>query len=268
MISSFVNRVKHGFFQWRIGFMEKELGYRLKLNPPENWIGSTLTADMTNVWAGAGLAEVGASYFTIGKVTNNLSERFNPNSDYYQAWLGGYIARFPLENNSAYEPFRLAVADQLGWLALYGDPEPKAEVDYDHIEVLGPIKTSGFSGSLYKGKIYSHSDVGNGRKSLAFPIVSSGLAYEANKRNSSLKAKSKNFNPGWRKGLEINPYHNITLIGFEAVIELGNRVKAVLYANGAEFVDKHGRKRNTFNKMEEELLQLLKGIEIQKITNY
>ena len=116
---------------------EKKLGYRVSFNLPKGWINGLMTFDMTSVWKKYGIDAKGINYFSIGHIKNNLSTRFVPNSKYYQAWLGGYLVKFSGKRNwDIKEHFKLAKADQLNWLKLYGDPEPLAKVQHHETKLI------------------------------------------------------------------------------------------------------------------------------------
>jgi hypothetical protein len=74
---------------------EKRLGYQLEFkNIPRNWLQAKVVYEMDSVWKNEGLHAIGTNYFTIGCIENGLSSRFNPDSVYYQSWLGGYLVKF------------------------------------------------------------------------------------------------------------------------------------------------------------------------------
>lgn len=246
--------------------LEKKLGYRLKLNNLSlGWINGVVIFDMTPVWKKAGMDATGVNYFTIGHIENGLSSRFNQNSPYYQAWLGGYIVKFPETRNwSIDEHFKLGETDQKNWLSLCGDSDPVADVDYRHYKKIGRLKIGHFSGDLFQGIIWSHSDVGKRKKISIYPLLMAGMAYFINQSNSHLKLNYKNFISRGTSGFLLESFHSICLKGYVAIFEINKTTKAVLYGNGVVFTDKNGQRHDTFKKIGPEILELLKSVEILK----
>lgn len=196
---------------------------------------------MTPVWHRDGLDASGVNYFTIGAVKNGLSERFNPNSPYYQAWFGGYIVKFAKPQTwTVYNHYELGVSDQKNWLRIYGDTNPYVEIDDEKSKEIGVIRINGYSGKLYEGGIWSDTDVGMGNKSVPF-----------------LSKK-------WAGNSLLTSYQRIYLYGYIAIVEIAPTIKAVLYANGALYTDINGKKHDTFSEIKSELKSLITNVGIQK----
>lgn len=248
-------------------FKEKRLGYQIVFkNLSKNWLPAKVIYEMDNVWKREGLEAVGMNYFTIGAIENGLSSRFNPHSLYYQSWLGGYVVRFSEKRNwEINDHFRLGEADQKNWLRIYGNKNPIVDIDYKHAEKLGSIEISGFKGHLYKGNIYSDTDVGREKISLFNRLQISGLAVYFNKTNKNLYLASKNFIPNWTEENLLTSYQKVQLKGYIAILNISNSIKAVLYANAARYKDRKGKEYDNFAKLDEELIRLIKAVDIQKI---
>ena len=248
-------------------FREKQLGYRLKLNRlSHGWINGFVIFDMTPVWKKAGMDASGVNYFTIGNIKNSLSSRFNPSSLYYQAWLGGYIVKFSNKREwSINNHFRLGEADQNNWLSLCGDTNPAADVKFESVQEEGQIKIDKFSGKLYKGIIWSHTDVGKRRKGSIFSLLMAGMAYFFNQSNPDLKLTAQNFIPRWTTDSLLESFQKVCLKGYGVIIDITATTKVVLYGNGVIFTDKNGKKYDTFKKIGPEILRLFKKVEIQKL---
>lgn len=242
------------------------MGYRLVLPQSPHLINGMMIFDMTPVWKRAGIDAEGINYFTIGKIENGLSSRFDPESPYFQLWFGGYIVKFAEDREwTLKDHFQLGVEDQMEWLRMYGDPNPLVQGDFDKVKMLGNIIINGHKGKLYEGGGWSNSDVGNGKKRFIFPLLMAAFGYYLKKTNPKLHVNYKNFMPVWSEKMSINPYQKMYLCGYVAVLEIRPSIKAILYANGVEFKDKSGKNYDTFKGLKSDLLSLLKKISIEKI---
>ncbi len=247
--------------------LEREIGYKIKLNADKSkWLGNGFPFNISPVWKKFGLDAVGINYLTVGSLINNLSSRFDTSSPYYQAWLGGYTIKFTdshewkLEDHS-----KLAIADQKGWLQLYGVKNPMVEVDRGSVADLGEVNISGYSGRLYKGIIKSNTDVGNNYNKIHLSAIWAGGTYFYKKYDPDLVLSYKNFIPRWTDSDQLLPYQIIDLEGYFAILELTGRTKAILYVNGARFTDKNGKVTDNFKVLDKSLLEDLKGFKISKV---
>lgn len=222
---------------------EKQIGYTLLLhNLKPHWIPSIMTYDMTPVWQKDNLDVCGVNYFTIGAIQNGMSERFNADSPYYQAWFGGYLVKFA--NTKPWtiaKHYDLTVSDQKNWLRVYGDKKPYVAVDTPKSKVIGDITINGYNGKLYEGAIWSDTDVGMGNTYVPF-----------------LRKR-------WDESSPLKSYQKIYLYGYIAIIEISPSIKAVLYANGAIYTDTKGKKHDTFREIKSELWNLIESVEIKKL---
>ncbi len=246
---------------------ERELGYRLKLSPDKNrWLGNGIPFDMSSVWKKFGLDAIGVNYLTVGSLINNVSSRFDISSPYYQAWLGGYIVRFRSSRKWTLEDhFKLGVADQKNWLQLYGVKNPSVEIENKSVADLGQISISGYNGRLYRGIIKSNTDVGNNYNNIYLSAIWAGGTCFYKKYDPDLVLTYKSFIPDWTDIEPLSPYQVIDLEGYIAILEIDERTKAILYANGARFTDKNGKIINTFKMLDRSLLEDLKRFEIAKV---
>lgn len=245
----------------------KRLGYEVNFkNLPKTWIQAKVIYEMDSVWKRMGLDATGINYFTFGAIENSLSSRFNSKSPYFQAWLGGYIVKFNQKKDwGINDHFKLGEADQRNWLWIYGDSKPRVDIDFGHVENLGPVEVSGFKGKLYRGNIFSDTDIGTGKISIYNRLQISGLAIYFNKTNLKLNLNSKNLIPKWTKDNLLNSYERIHLRGYIAILNINDSIKAVLYTNAANFKDSNGNLYDNFKKLDEELLQLIKDVEIKNL---
>lgn len=243
---------------------EKQMGFKVELNNLDpNWINGVMIFDMTPIWRKHGIDAKGTNYYTIGKVENGLSSRFDPLSPYYQAWLGCYIVQFDKYRDwGVQEHFSLGEADQKYWLKLYGDSSPLATTSKNDFKHLGKIEISGFSGKIYEGAAWSHSDVGLRNKRTFLYLLMSACANIMNFSNRSLKLKGGNFIPNQLKDNKIDSYQKIYLKGYFAIVELDKKTRAVLYVNATNFEIENGVKTDYFSKIKDDLKKTLLATKI------
>lgn len=247
--------------------VERNLGYKLTLNQNGNkWIIGTMIFDMIPVWKRYGLDAFGVNYFTIGKVKDGISSRFDSNSPYYQAWLGGYIVRFSKTRKwTIKDHFLLGEADQKNWLSIYGVKKPEVSIDFKRIINLGSFNVGNYRGALYQGGGNSNTDVGNRINKLYLSVLWAGGAFFFNRSNSGLNLNHTSFIPDWSKEKRLDPYQLIHLEGYVVIIEIDNKTKAIFYTNGCSFNDKLGKISDTFEQLQIELKDSLKKFRIEKI---
>jgi hypothetical protein len=244
--------------------VESRLGYRLELNPDHRkWIDGNIAFDMTPVWEKYGLEATGVNYFTIGKVVNGISSRFDSNSPYYQAWLGGYIVRFSQSRAwSVEDHFRLGEADQKNWLSIYGVNNPLIKLP--RMRETGTCRIGNYKGTLYQGGGDSNTDVGDSVKLLYLSILQAGGVYFFKRSNPKLNLSYSNLIPDWKTEKRLAPYQIIHLEGYVAIVEIDSKTKAILYVNGCQFTDKNGKKTDTFNKLKKEFKEVFRKFRIIK----
>lgn len=257
------------FFSYKqVKKVERQLGFRLILNQDGNkWIDGTMIFDMTPVWKKYGFDAIGVNYFTIGEVNNGISSRFDSNSPYYQAWLGGYVVRFSKSRKwTINDHFHLCEADQKNWLSIYGVNKPVADINFAKIIKHRTFNVVNYKGTLYQGGGDSNTDVGNGMNKLYLSMLWAGGAYFFNKTNPKLKLTHSAFIPDWEEETRLRSYQVIHLEGYVTIIEIDDKTKAILYANGCSFTDRHGKKTDTFKHLQTELKDCLKKFKIVKVS--
>lgn len=217
----------------RMTRIEKEIGCRLAFRGiPGRFIQGWMRWDMTGTWKRAGLdVRRGANYFTMGRVVNGVSSRFDPRAPEYQAWLGGYTVAFPAGSRWSIEDhFKLAIADQNSWLGLYGDPHPATTVAAGEFSDAGELRVGRYSGVLYEGGCATHSDVGGGWDAARLRLACAGMAAVFDLSDPRLGLQGSHLRPKGPGG----GYEPVALRGYVAVIDVGEDAKAILYANGTE----------------------------------
>ena len=86
---------------------------------------------MNTIWTP--IQAKGVNYFTFaapGNLFRSFSERSNPRSPYYQAWVGGYVTKRTDGSVPSDLPMwasQVTALDQRSWLSAMGDPMPVAD---------------------------------------------------------------------------------------------------------------------------------------------
>lgn len=241
---------------------ERQIGYKITFHTiPNIWINGLMRCDMTHTWQNFGLKILrGANYFTVGKVKDGISTRFNFTEPQYQSWLGGYTVK--LEHGQQWtlqNHLNLAVADQKSWLKRYGDPNPLCKFEEEYSKVLGTIKLDDYSGTLYEWSCITHSDVGNGFAKIWLKISAVVMAAVFNIFNPTLKLQGEVLRPS-DKGRN---YETLKLSGYIAIFDIEQDIKVVLYGNGV--VPYNEIKINTFEIIKNDILDAMNACEVIKI---
>lgn len=238
----------------KIQRLEQRIGYRLEFpSIPRGWIQSWCRFDLTRHWKKFGLDIEGVDYFTMGELENGLSTRFDPKSKQYQSWIGGYLVR--LDEPRPYtlqEHLDLAIVDQTDWLRHYGDPQPLCDFTPAGFKNMGTVQVGNYSGTLYEGGGYSHTDIGPRNSRLWLKIATAFTAMSFNLTNPGLHLTSANFIPH-RPELS---YDKTFLTVRFILVEIEPHIHAVLYANGTS---------DTFESIKDEMLKAITSTSIIKI---
>ncbi len=107
---------------------------------PASWSGTVNSIDMEAYWNEAGIPFGGMNYFLLPMPAggNAWSERFNPDSKYFQAWIGIYTvsdsnrATYGLQDGELDENAiaKLGIVDQTHWLMEFSQiPSPIVKLD-------------------------------------------------------------------------------------------------------------------------------------------
>lgn len=234
---------------------EHEIGYRLGFKEiPDFWISGLMMCDMTRTWKNSGLKiSRGANYFTIGKIKNGISSRFDFKEPQYQSWLGGYTVKLKKGREwTLQDHLNLAVADQKSWLRRYGDPNPLCDMREVDFRLVGSLNLNKYTGKLYEGGCTTHSDVGDGYASLWLRLSAMVMAGVLNISNPHLNLYGNSLRPRAKGGL----YEILKLKGYIAIFDIEKDVKVVLYGNGII-----GR----FEMIKNEIYRAMSSCEIVKI---
>jgi hypothetical protein len=174
------------------------------------------------------------------------SERSNPLSPYYQAWVGGYVIKardgsLPTDLESL--AWQVTALDQRSWLSAMGDPNPIA--DSSPATRVGSITIDGRSLPIWHGTMRSHSDLS------AHP--SGPLATLLGMPPQSL----------WPSG--VDSFHDVSLDGYFACwVDSQRKVSVVVYAVAANYASQTEERRNSV-RINDEMLGLMKSAKLEAV---
>ena len=214
------------------------------------WMRYPLKIDGQRLWKQWHLR--GMNYFKIARSgRHNWSERFNPASKLYQAWLGVYVVRdsenvirYGFEQGDEPDPERLtlaAVGDQLYWLDKSGHPSPamtpRGQITVERTE------QQGHAAWFLTGSFDTFSDIHGTPTAYRLYDASYGIPDERT----------------WRHLVE--PFHPLVLHGFYIAWRWEEHHCTVcIYGAGVEFDRKDGVHVNTYPLIKDELLRMARGI--------
>ncbi len=183
--------------------------------PPSVWI-TPMKNQMNEIWVP--IKADGVNYYMFAAPStwlNSYSERSNPTSPYYQAWVGAYVIKRTdgiLPDDLPSLAWQVTALDQRSWLSAMGDPHPVAESS--PATSAGNIVIDGHSVPLWHGTMHSHSDL-SAHPAGALPTL------------VGMPPKSS-----WPVGVE--SFHDVTLDGyFAGWVDLQRKVSIVVYAVAA-----------------------------------
>ena len=214
--------------------------------PPPVWI-TPMKNQMNDIWGP--IRAHGVNYYMFARPRTWLkhySERSNPMSPYYQAWVGGYVIKatdgsLPTDLESL--AWQVTALDQRSWLSAMGDPRPMA--DSSPATRAGIIAIDGRSLPLWHGTMRSHSDLS------ADP--SGPLA-----RLIGMPPKSL-----WPSA--VGSFHDVNLDGYFACwVDPQRKVSVVIYAVAADYAVQTEEHRNSI-RISDQLLELMKSAKLQAV---
>jgi hypothetical protein len=151
-------------------------------NTADAWYPSAFSIDMSDYWSSAGIPFGGMNYYLLTKPVagNSWSERFNPDSKYFQAWLGVYTVSdsngvtYGIQDGEldAKATVLLGVTDQINWLKDFaGIPSPIVKVD-DTIPVTKEATTIlGSPGWKITCRLKAQADTGDNNQQSGLPSL-------------------------------------------------------------------------------------------------
>ena len=212
--------------------------------PPSAWV-TPMKNRMNGI--GAPIETEGVNYYTFaGPRTwlNSYSERSNPSSPYYQAWVGAYVIKrtdgtVPDDLQSL--AWQTTELDQRSWLSAMGDPSPLAESSPP--VSAGTIMIDGHSLPLWHGIMESHSDLSADPKGQLAMLI--GMPPKAS----------------WPAG--IAAFHDVTLDGyFTWWADSQRKVAIVVYAVAASYPGQAATV-NSRSLVNDQLLSLMKSARVE-----
>ncbi len=216
-----------------------------KPRPP--WV-TPLKNVMNPMWQSIG-AE-GVNYYTFagpGNLLRSYSERSDPRSPYYQAWIGGYVTKRrdgTLPQDLPAWAKQVTELDQRSWLAAMGDPAPLAESASP--SSVRSIVVDGRTVELWHGTMRSHSDLSESADTPLATLV-------------GMPAKSS-----WPAAT--SSFHDVTLDGyFVCWSDVTRRVSIVIYAVAATPTDQSAPGFRPHNDISDELLGLMKTATVRSV---
>jgi hypothetical protein len=215
--------------------------------PPLPWI-TPMKNEMNEIWEP--IKANGVNYYMFGGPRTWLtpySERSNPKSPYYQAWVGGYVIKHKdgsLPEDLQSLAWQVTALDQRSWLAAMGDPKPIA--DSSPATSVGNIMIDGHNLLLWHGSMQSHSDL-SAHPSGPLPTLI-GMPPPSS----------------WPVG--VGSFHDVTLEGyFVCWVDTERRVSVVIYAVAASYAAQGGAQHDNRSLISDELLTLMKSAKLEAV---
>jgi hypothetical protein len=220
-----------------------------------NWSKNPYNIKMDDMWLSEGISATGQNYYFFPKPAkgHKYSERFNPQSNYFQSWFGVYTIEdannitYALSDNGI-DPqaiLALAIADQKGWLESFGLSQPIVAVDTSVPVNVSENQTDASSGWKITGRIHTNIDVGVDNPRLGVP--------------SLLKAPST----AWQGLVESYGSANLDVV-FYVWYAPANKELNVVYYTGVEFDDINNTHHRTLPLISEELDSMALSVTVRE----
>ena len=215
--------------------------------PPLGWI-TPMKNQMNDIWRP--IQAVGVNYYTFAGPRTWLqaySERSNPSSPYYQAWVGGYVIK--RKDGSLPEDLRswawkVTTLDQRSWLSAMGDPKPVADASV--ATSIGNVMIDGQSLPLWHGVMHSHSDLSDHPSGALATLV--GMPPESS----------------WPAG--VKSFHDVQLDGyFVCWVDSTKKVSVVIYAVAAGYAGQPETAPSDRSRVNAELLSLMRSARLRGV---
>ena len=196
------------------------------------------------------IGATGVNYYTFAgpaRVLRSYSERSNPTSPYYQAWVGGYITKRQDGTLPADLPAwakQVTELDQRSWLAAMGDPQPLA--DFSVPTAMQNVVIDGHALQLWHGSMRSHSDLSDHPEGALATVV--GMPPKAS----------------WPAGTRA--FHDLTLDGdFVCWSDSTRNVSVVIYAVAAIPAGQSAREHDETRRVQDELLSMMRAVKLDSV---
>ena len=221
-----------------------------------NWYPQAFNMRMDNIWQSQGINAKGQNYYFFAKPTGSrtYSDRFNPQSNYFQTWFGAYTiedqnnATYALSNNviDAKAIIQLAVADQTAWLLSFGgNSEPSVSIDTSVDINISRIQIDVRSGWKITGRLNSNVDVGVNNSQSGYPpllIVPDSA---------------------WRGFLGSYEHVKLDVVSYVWYAP-ENKELNVVYYNGVEYDDVHNSHHSTLTLISAELDSMALSVTVRE----
>lgn len=211
---------------------------------PSGWI-TPMKNLMNPIWQP--IHAQGVNYFTFGAPANvfrTFSERSNPRSPLYQAWVGAYITRRVdgvLPENLLAWASEVTTLDQRSWLSAMGDPAPLA--DFGAATPAGKISIDGRTIQLWHAAMHSHSDLSEHPGGVLALLL-------------GMPSRS-----AWPAG--VNAFHDVTLDGyFAAWSDPEKKLSVVVYAVASEFAATGGARVDN-RAITDQLMKIMQSAKVE-----
>jgi hypothetical protein len=214
--------------------------------PPPAWI-ALMKNQMNDIWDP--IKANGVNYYMFaGPRTwfTPYSERSNPLSPYYQAWVGAYVIKqrdgsLPADLETL--AWQVTALDQRSWLSAMGDPRPLA--DASQATRVGNILIDGHSWPLWHGTMQSHSDLSADASGPLPTLI-------------GMPPKSS-----WPSG--VASHHEVSLDGYFACwVDPQRKVSVVIYGVAATYTLKLAGKDDP-GLIKDEILNIMKSARLQAV---
>jgi hypothetical protein len=214
--------------------------------PPSAWV-TPMKNRMNGIWAP--IKTNGVNYYTFAGPRTWLSaysERSNPASPYYQAWVGAYVitrmdGTVPDDLQSL--AWQTTELDQRSWLAAMGDPNPLAESAPP--VSAGTITIDGHTVPLWHGTMQSHSDLSANPEGQLATLI--GMPPKAS----------------WPAS--VAAFHNVTLDGyFTWWADSARKVAIVVYSVAASYAGQ-AAPASSRSAVNDELLRTMKSAKVEVV---
>jgi hypothetical protein len=227
---------------------ERKAGVAIAFGHTSSGWTTPLKNEMNEIWHPAQVQ--GVNYYTFGGPRSwfsPYSERSNPRSPYYQAWVGGYVIRKAdgtLPNDPQLLASELTNLDQRSWLEAMGDPQPVSVLD--SLTSAGSILIDGSNWPLWHGIYRSHSDLSANATSELAQII--GMPDQS----------------AWPAG--VSPFHDVILEGYLAwKVQPKENVTVVIYAVAARYAAQSLALGGTPALSRDELLAMMRSASLRTV---
>ncbi len=225
-----------------------------------NWSKHPYTVRMDEMWQSEGINATGQNYYFFPKPAkgHKYSERFNPQSNYFQSWFGMYTIEDADHSTYALvgsdlDPqaiFDLAIADQKGWLRSFGLSQPLVFLDPSVPVNVTSIQIDGQPGWKITGRVHTNVDVGMNNP-------------QADLLQASLSSLLKAPSTAWQGHVASYGLADLDVVCYVWYAPQNEELN-VIYYTGIEFDDLSPAHHRTFSSISAELDRMAQGITVRK----